>query len=94
MGSKEKQVLRGGRFLSGGVTELAGNCAAELRSNTGRTVVSSANPLQRMGEGDTSVAEKDTNFPLIDVWELYVTELEEILTSIIEFGGMGRQGEG
>ena len=43
-----------------------------------------------MGEGDTSGAEEDTNFSLIDVWELYVTELGEILTNIIEFGGIGR----
>ena len=44
-GSEEKQVLRGGRFVSGGVTELASNCPVEFRSNTGRTVVRSSNPL-------------------------------------------------
>ena len=91
MGSKEKQVHRGGRVLSGGVTELAGNCPAEFRfrSNTERTVVSSKNPLQRMGERDTSGAEEDTNFSMIDVLELYGTELGIILINIIEFGGIG-----
>ena len=43
-----------------------------------------------MRERDTSGAEEDTNFSLIDIWELYVTELGELLTSIIEFDGIGR----
>ena len=41
----EKEVLRGGRFLSGGVTELSDNCPAEFRSKTGGTTVSSSSPL-------------------------------------------------
>ena len=63
MGSDEKQVLRGGRFVLGGVTELGG----EVRSNTGRTVVSSSIPLKQIGERDTSATEEDTNFPLMGV---------------------------
>ena len=43
-----------------------------------------------MGERDTSGTEEDTNFYLIDVWELYVTELRESLTNIIRIGGIGK----